>query len=90
MEGGGVEELCWGREQGGGAVRWRYYRGVYNIRSSSAFALQSKFLRVHLLTNSLLDIITTISCSPFTSDATYLQEPISCLLSRPTLLKEVQ
>lgn len=46
MEGGGVEELCWGREQGGGAVRWRYYRGVYNIRSSSAFALQSKFLRV--------------------------------------------
>ena len=39
MEGGGVEEPCWGRERGDGAVKRRDYRGVYNIRSSSAFAV---------------------------------------------------
>ena len=69
-------------------MKRRDYRGVYNIRSSSAFAVAEQIsarpryfskqilenldvvvsnskLAYHLLINSLLDIITTISCSPF-------------------------
>lgn len=56
MEGGGVEELCWGRERGGGAVRRKDYRGVYNIRSSSAFVVAEQiFARPGYFSKQILE-----------------------------------
>ena len=62
MEGGGVEELCWKRERGGGAVRRGseaegLYRGVYDIRSSSAFAVAEQiFARPGYFSKQILEI----------------------------------
>ena len=57
MEGGEVEELCWGRERGGRAVRRRDYRGVYDIRSSSAFAVAEQiFARPGYFSKQILEI----------------------------------